>query len=103
MDWVSIGQGLMAGIGLTLTAWFGRHLTNARNRAETAKADAEGSLYRLLVDRLETVEGEVKRLTVESAEKDRQIMSLEQHIFHLENAMRAAGIDPPARVYRLGG
>lgn len=112
MGWEQIGVALgyiIVGAGGVLAVWARREGSKARDDAETkaakaegAKSDAEGALYTLMMDRLRHVEGEVHRLTIE-VEKERQLrVQLEQHIFHLENAMRSAGIDPPARPFVLG-
>lgn len=112
MNWEQIGQAVgyaILGAGGVFALWSRREGIKARDNAEAkaakaegAKSDAEGALYGLMVDRLRHVEGEVTRLNLE-VEKERQLrVSLEQHIFHLENTMRAHGLDPPARAFVLG-
>ena len=112
MDWNALGAAVVAllvGAGGAVTWWAARGVREARLSAEAAKsgaersvADAETAVYRLLVERMAALEKEVARLTEAENQSRLRERALEEHIFHLENLMRRAGMDVPERVRRLG-
>lgn len=112
IDWQAVGAavgGLLLGGVSALTWWNRRTVRNARDSADVAGAgadrtvaDAQHTLYAMLVARLGTLEEEMKTLRRElNAERERS-RELETHIYRLENLMRRAGMDPPARTQMLG-
>ena len=111
-DWGAIG-GAIAAIGAVATGawawWVKRSETAAKARAnvaeanaETTVADAQGALYRLLAERLTTLEAEMQAVRAElNAERQHsrklevKAWQLELHVGKLETLMRAAGMEPP--------
>jgi uncharacterized protein HemX len=98
--------GAIAAIGALATGAWAWWLKNQKDRATTKAevagadadrkvADAEGTVYRLLNERLTTLEGEVRQLRGELATERAHSRKLELHIWRLENLMRKAGIEPP--------
>lgn len=113
MDWDQVGGWLAAAGALATGAW-AWWLKNQRDRARTSAdvagadadrkvADAEGTIYKLLAERLKTVEGDVRTLREELAAERLHSRKLELHIWRLENLMRKAGIEPPAFDGAIGG
>lgn len=109
LHWQQIGAGLASGVAIVLIWWFRRTVAEARDqtsvaqsRAATAVADAESAIYRLLVERMSALEKEVDRLTQAENDSRQRERALEEHIFHLENLMRRAGMDVPDRIRKLG-
>jgi hypothetical protein len=109
MDWQQVGAGLAAGASTVLLWWHRRTVKDAQDKASVAQAglarvaaDAESAVYRLLVERMNALEKEVERLTHAENESRLRERALEEHIFHLENLMRKAGMDVPERVRKLG-
>lgn len=106
MDFGAIG-GVLAAIGALATGAWAWWLKNRKDtavtkadvaRAEAAQevADAQQTIYKLLNERLNTLETEVRGLRDELATERRHSRRLEAHIWRLENLMRKAGIEPPA-------
>lgn len=104
-DWGAVGATLAA-IGAVATGavawWQGRQKAKAQTRADIAESDAErnvadaqSTVYKLLSERLSTLEREVKELRAELGEERRHSRRLELHIWKLEQLMRAAGLEPP--------
>lgn len=112
VTWTEVGQALVSlvvGAGVTAGWWSRRATREARSQAEAAQAgaarvvaDAESAVYRLLVERMQALEANVQALSQQLSEARQREMALEQHIFHLENLMRRAGMDVPERVRKLG-
>jgi hypothetical protein len=110
MDWNAIGAGLGGVLVGAVAMWRRRLADSARIRAEAAVAtkdqtiaNAESTLYALLVRRVEALEAE-NVLTRQDLEQERRHRrELETHIFHLENLMRGAGLQPPERIRLIGG
>lgn len=105
IDWTAIG-GSLAAIGAVATgiwAWWvkrGEAAAKARasvaeSNAEATVADAQATVYRLLSDRLATLETEVRELRAELSSERQHSRKLEVHIFRLETLMRTAGMEPP--------
>lgn len=112
VNWQDIGQAvgaLIVGAGGGIALWQRRHANAARLEVEVARsgaertiANAEHTLYGLLVKRLAEIEGDVKGLREELAVERKRGRELETHIYHLENLMRKAGMEPPERVHVMG-
>lgn len=112
IDWTALGAALVSvlvGAGMGIAWWQGRALKAAKVDAEVAAsganrsiADAEHTLYRLLADRLTSVEADLKTVRAEQAVERTNARQLEIHIYRLENLMRSAGIEPPDREFIVG-
>ena len=112
IDWTAVGSSLVAlivGAGTALAWWQARAAKAARLEAEVAKAganrtvaDAEHTLYRLLSQRLTAVESDLAKVRAELSQERQRGRELEIHIYHLENLMRGAGMDPPERKFVIG-
>lgn len=112
MDWNAIGAAaatLLIGAGGAVAWWQNREAKNAKVQAEVAQsgavrtvADAEHTLYKLLSERLSVVEGDLAKVRDELSQERKRGRELEIHIYHLENLMRSAGMDPPARKFVIG-
>lgn len=105
MDWTAVGTALGA-VGMVaggVYAWFLKaQKDRANTRAEVAEADsarsvadAQQSVYKLLNERLTTLETEVRGLRSELDTERKHSRRLELHIWRLEGLMRKAGIEPP--------
>lgn len=109
VDLSALGQAV-AGIALTVGtfaggayAWYLKHKKNvAETRAEVAEsdagrivADAQSTVYKLLTERLNTLENDYKQLREELKLERQHGRRLELHIWRLEGVMRDAGITPP--------
>lgn len=105
MDFQAVG-GVLAAIGAVATGawawWLKNRKDTASTKADVAKAeaaeqvaDAQQTIYKLLNERLNTLESEVRALREELATERRHSRRLEAHIWRLENLMRKAGIEPP--------
>jgi uncharacterized protein HemX len=100
---------VLVGIGGGIAWWERRSARKAKAEAEAAQAnasrsvaDAEHTLYKLLAERQSQLEAEVKTMRQELATERQHSRQLEVHIFRLENLMRTAGMDPPAREFVVG-
>jgi uncharacterized protein HemX len=112
MDLSAAGAGLVSlivGIGAGIAWWERRAARRAKAEAEASQAnasrsvaDAEHTLYKLLAERQSQLEAEVKTMRQELATERQHSRELEDHIFRLENLMRKAGIEPPAREFVVG-
>lgn len=112
IDWTAVGSALVAlsvGAGAGITWWQSRAAKAARLEAEVASsgkdrtiADAEHTLFKLLADRLATVEADLKTVRQEQAVERNHARQLEVHIYRLENLMRKAGLEPPEREFIVG-
>lgn len=106
IDWQALG-GSLAAIGAVATGiwawWNGKKKTEAQNRAAVAEsnadatvADAQLTIYKLLTERVVTLESEMRSVREELSTERRHSRKLELHILKLENLMRTAGMEPPA-------
>ena len=112
IDWTALGSSLVAlvvGAGAAIAWWQSRAAKAARLEAEVAAsgkdrtiADAEHTLFKLLADRLATVEADLKAVRAEQAVERSHARQLEVHIYRLENLMRKAGLEPPEREFIVG-
>lgn len=111
MDLTTLG-GVFATLGAIATgawAWWLKNQKNvAHTRAEVAEsdrdkalADSEHTLYKLLNQRVESLEVEIRELRAELSIERKHSRSLEVHIYRLENLMRQKGIEPPEREYAV--
>src|SRR5512145_290992 len=109
MDLTTLG-GVFATLGAIATgawAWWLKNQKNvAHTRAEVAEsdrdkaiADSEHTLYKLLNQRVESLEVEIRELRAELSIERKHSRALELHIYRLEGLMRRAGIEPPEREY----
>lgn len=102
--------GLWAGVGTIIAAllsgaggWLmGRRKNAAAESAEIAayganqaEAEADGLIYRRLIERVTALEGDIRRLNTDVEAERRIRRRVEDHVFVLERLMRAAGMDPP--------
>lgn len=109
IDWVAVGAALVSvviGVGGGIAWWQSRIARQAKIAAEVAAsgasrtiADAEHTLFKLLADRLTTVENDLKTVRAEQAVERTHARQLEVHIYRLENLMRKAGLEPPEREF----
>lgn len=112
IDWTAVGSslaGLAIGAAGTIAWWQSRAARAARVDAEVAEsgkvrsiADAEHTLYKLLAERLASVEAEVQSLRGDLSVERKHSRQLEVHIYRLENVMRKAGLEPPEREFIVG-
>lgn len=70
----------------------------AQAKAQGSIADAEGTLYNRLRERLDALEGDVTRLRTELDKEREHGRKMERHIWSLETIMRKAGLEPPVFV-----
>lgn len=105
IDWQSVGT-VLGGLGTAAVAawgfWQKQQRTQAQTRAEVAEAnstravaDAEGAVYKLLTNRLQTLERDMEHLREDLAHERKRTRRMELHIGRLEGLMRKAGIEPP--------
>lgn len=105
MDLTAIG-GAIAAIGTIAAAVWGWWLKNRRQVAETraevaesdaskAVADAQQTVYKLLNERLTTLEAEVRGLRQELVVERAHSRKLELQIVRLDRWIRAQGLTPP--------
>jgi len=83
--------------------WLKVQKDRATTRADVAEADtqrsvadAQQSVYKLLNERLTTLEAEVRAQRVELDAERKHSRKLVLHIWRLEGLMRKAGLEPPA-------
>ena len=98
--------GAIGAIGLIASGLWAWWLKNQRAQAQTradvaesgadlAVADAQRIVYTTLVERVTTLENEVRSMREELAGERRHNRMLVLHIWKLEGLMRKAGLDPP--------
>ncbi len=113
MDWGAIGTAI-GSIGLVAGGiygvWLQRGKKAAGTRADIAESDAKVSeanavgtvadaqltVYNLLLERVTTLEKDMRLVRQELAEERQHSRRLVLHIWKLEQLMRAAGVDVPA-------
>lgn len=113
MDWQAIGTALGAvsiAIGGLYAGWLKRGKTAAAARADIATseaqadtaaahgavADAQQAVYRLLLERVTTLEKDMRLVRQELAEERQHSRRLVLHIWKLEQLMREANLTVPA-------
>lgn len=113
IDWAAVGGAVTAiGIGATgaYAWWLDRGKKIAKARAEVAEAnatvseanalgqvaDAQQAVYRLLLERVTTLEKDMRLVREELAQERQHSRRLVLHIWKLEQLMRAAGLEVPA-------
>lgn len=105
LDWQAIGTALGA-VGMVAGGiwawWLKNQRSQANTRAEVAEAgaeravaDAQQTVYKLLTQRVETLEQEMRAVRAELDAERKHSRRLEMHIWRLERLMRNAGIEPP--------
>jgi uncharacterized protein HemX len=112
MDLSALGTAiatLLVAAGGTVAWWENRKAKAAKMEAEVARsgaertvADSEHTLYKLLVERLNRLEASLAKVEQDLDAERRRGRELETHIYHLENLMRRAGMDPPERKFVIG-
>lgn len=105
MNWESVGAGLTAVFALATGAWAWilknkkagaeTRAAVAESNAERAVADSQATIYKLLNERLTTLEKEVRAQRAELDAERRHSRKLQLHVYRLEGLMRRAGIEPP--------
>jgi predicted RNase H-like nuclease (RuvC/YqgF family) len=99
LDWQSIGAAASAVVAIATGAW-AWWLKNKRQVAETkaevAVADGQQTVYKLMDDRLKTMEADIKDLRAELAEERRHSRDLERKLSMLDAWIRAQGLTPPS-------
>jgi len=70
--------------------------TVAESEAARGVADAQGTVYKLITDRLTRLETEVTEVRAELAEERKHSRQLEQKVAALEAWIRAQGLTPPS-------
>ncbi len=105
VDWGQVGAAITAiGIGAGgVYAWWlkttkTRAETNAdvaSSRAEESVADANSQVYRMLLERVTTLENDMRLVREELAQERQHSRRLVLHIWKLEGLMRAAGVTVP--------
>lgn len=105
LDWDAFGKTLAA-VGAVATGiwawWANKKKTDAQNRAAVAEstadatvADAQTTIYKLLTERVVTLEAEMRTVREDLSTERKHSRKLELHILKLENLMRTAGMEPP--------
>jgi len=96
--WGQIMLGLAAigaGAGWAREKWNKTRVEAAAGEAAIAASEGEKTIYKMMEDRLSTLEKEMQGVRAELSEERQRSRKLELHIFRLESLMRKAGIDPP--------
>lgn len=105
LDWSTIGGAITAlgiGIGAVWAWWQKNQRTQATTRAEVAEAkadevvaDAQQTVYKLMVQRLAALEDEMRAVRAELASERQHNRRLTMRIWELEGLMHKAGITIP--------
>lgn len=98
VDWQATGGlvAMLTAFGTGAWAFWERAQKNrASTNAEVSQSNAEEALYRMLNDRMNQMQQEIKELRTEVGEYRQRNNRLEIHIFKLERLMRGAGLEPP--------
>lgn len=96
--WGSILLGLAtigAGAGWAREKFIKTKVESANADAAVAAAEGAQTVYKMMEERLSTLEKEMQGVRMELSEERQRSRKLELHIFRLESLMRKAGIDPP--------
>lgn len=106
MDWTAIGTAAatLSAVGTGAWAWWLKNRqATANTRAEVAESDAQRAvadsqmtIYKLLNERLTTLESEVRGLRLELAAERQHSRKLELQLQKLDRWIRARGLEPPA-------
>jgi uncharacterized protein HemX len=108
LDLATLG-GAIASVGAVAGGMYAWWLKTQKDRANVradvaqadttrAVADANQSVYKLLNERLTTLEAEVRSQRTELDAERRHSRRLVLHIWKLEGLMRKAGLEPPGFV-----
>lgn len=116
MDLSAIGGALAAVSAIATGAWawwLKNQRAQAATRADVAEAnaaaavaDAQGTVYKLLLERVETLESEMRTVRAELASERQHSRRLEVKLIRLEQWIRAQGLTPPeftADDMKIGG
>lgn len=105
IDWQTIGGAVAALSALATGAWawwLKNQRAQATTRAEVAEAnataavaDAQGTVYKLLLERVETLEREMRSVRDELATERQHSRRLELQLIRLERWIRSKGMEPP--------
>lgn len=76
--------------------WLRSRVDSANTSASVAAAEGAQTVYKMMEERLTTLEKEMQDVRAELSAERQRSRKLELHIFRLESLMRKAGIDPPA-------
>lgn len=106
MDWAIVGGAVTSvgiGIGGVYAWWLKQQRDRADTRADVARsdseatmADAKSTVYNLLLDRVTTLEADMRLVRTELAEERQHSRRLVLHIWKLEQLMREANLTVPA-------
>lgn len=105
IDLNAVGQAIAAG-GTVLAAVWGWIIVQKRNaannradvaeaRTEAIVADANGTVYKLLVDRLQMLENEMREVRLELKTEREHSRLLETRLARLDAWIRAQNLTPP--------
>lgn len=86
---------IAAGIGWAREKIIKTRVESAAGDAAIAASEGEKTIYKMMEERLTTLEKEMQGVRAELSEERQRSRKLELHIFRLESLMRKAGIDPP--------
>jgi hypothetical protein len=97
---VIVAVGALIGGGYT---WWMRNKKNqadvradvATSAAQQVVADAQRTVYQTLLERVTTLEADMRIVRDELSVERKHSRKLELHIWKLENLMRGAGLEPP--------
>lgn len=105
IDWSTVGGAITAigiGVGAVWAWWQKTQRTQATTRAEIAEAkadevvaDAQQTVYKLMVQRLSALEDEMRAVRDELARERQHNRRLTMRIWELEGLMHQAGITIP--------
>lgn len=112
VDWKIVGGSITAigiGIGGVYTWWLNQKRQRADVKADVAQSDsarviaeANTTVYELLLERVKTLEGEMRQVRHELAAERLHSRKLVLHIWKLEGLMRMANLDVPMFVDESG-
>ena len=105
IDWAKVGGGITAigiGIGGVYAWWLNQKRLRADVRADVAKSESEqviarseGAVYQMLLDRVATLESDMRLVRAELTTERMHSRRLVLHIWKLEGLMRSANLDVP--------
>lgn len=109
IDWTIVGGAVVAvgiGVNTVWSWWLNNKAAVAKTKAsvadahtETTVADAQQIVYRMMSDRLTTIEAEIRVVRTELAGERQHNRELVLHIWKLESLMRKANLTPPEFTY----
>lgn len=86
---------IATGIGWAREKWIKTRVESATADAAVAVAGSQESMFKMLTDRLETLEKDLRDVRGELSVERTHSRRMEIHIFKLEGIMRKAGLEPP--------